>query len=1036
MGINTTTVSYGVSANTTTHPEVWEKTLESVKVEEGQYLWTRTIIDYTDEAKEDTVSYTYARQGETGQAGTSVTVKSIEYQAGTSATTAPTGTWSSTVVPVNEGQYLWTKTTFSDGKEAYGVAKQGEKGETGASVTIVETRYGVSTNINEMPAADEWKESIAETKIKAGEYLWTRTEFSDGEFSYSIAKQGENGETPILYKLLPSHNVIKISNNAYTPSQLDIVVNKQDGNTISIYEFGAETDIVCKYSIDSETNFEILEESTLVVSGATNYVKLRVVSKNGNTVYDSETIPVIKDGEQGEKGESMLLYPAGEWDSKTTYKIDGNAVPYVLHRVGDKDVYWYLGISSSEGVEPGIESGTTHWVEMETFNSIYTDLIVANCGTIGGAVYYEHINSKGEKYNFLFSTEGKKRIDDSSDNEDDNLEDSSEYKYFMTNWDDDSSMSISDPSKILYDIYYWSKFIPNVLICFTTGDSWFGCGSTIFKKDGSGTLANGSIEWHKDEKNNTTLGIKGNIKTYDVDNKETSIMGDIDVDDFDIAYEQVGDTKKVSKAILVAGIEDYSEIAKFCYQRIYPLNMSTEQEKVYPSYLFTGVDYRYQCDNEVVISDYSNHYVGDFYFAENNEFVEYNKSFYVIGDGNIVSDIDGTNYLDSNGNFIPTGGGLEKVYTSGKVFLLYEIPYELKVVYSLVREENAVLYNEELSTISKKNATTIITDDGIIITDSLIANGGNFGGDINSGGIFNGKLNGVNGTLNECYIENKLSNGKNIIIETNEISDTVNAGAFPLKYNMYTKQNKDAKSVDVYSSQTLMKREGLGFSRKYTASMGTDGATVTIQEGNDIIMEFNEKFCFKGHHYWNKNYSKLSSSEKTQYPLVSLNMEVTYKINNGEEQTRDLNIGTVTVGNGVTKYSGGCTVYFKITPTGTKVNILEILINDLKENNLLPNGLSNTLYITDIKLGFFFYDTIYGRQGADYESYKVYMENGEYSLYEVDKGGNKINDKTPKMHAGTNQIVLSGGGISLIVNENGIIVTNGATTYNLSDLLT
>lgn len=133
-GIKSTTVWYGVSDSASTQPSdnAWQSTIPTVA--DGKYLWTKTVIDYTDDAMEDTVVLTYAKQGikgDTGSAGSSVTVSKIEYQAGTSATTAPTGTWSNSVVSVVEGNYLWTKTTFSDGKVAYGVAKQGAKGDKG-----------------------------------------------------------------------------------------------------------------------------------------------------------------------------------------------------------------------------------------------------------------------------------------------------------------------------------------------------------------------------------------------------------------------------------------------------------------------------------------------------------------------------------------------------------------------------------------------------------------------------------------------------------------------------------------------------------------------------------------------------------------------------------------------------------------------------------------------------------------------------------------------------------------------------------------
>lgn len=132
VGISSTTVAYGVSDSSSTQPTEWKSAIP--EVEDGKYLWTRTVIDYTDPARADTVTYTYAKQGTIGaqgNPGTSVAVTSIQYQEGSSATTAPNGTWQNAVVAVADGKYLWTKTAFSDGKVAYGVAKQGEKGNTG-----------------------------------------------------------------------------------------------------------------------------------------------------------------------------------------------------------------------------------------------------------------------------------------------------------------------------------------------------------------------------------------------------------------------------------------------------------------------------------------------------------------------------------------------------------------------------------------------------------------------------------------------------------------------------------------------------------------------------------------------------------------------------------------------------------------------------------------------------------------------------------------------------------------------------------------
>lgn len=84
-----------------------------------------------------TFSFSIAFKGQTGQNGTSVTVSStsVTYQVGASGTTPPTGTWSTSVPTVQNGQYLWTKTVvnYSDGKstESYSVSYKGTNGTNG-----------------------------------------------------------------------------------------------------------------------------------------------------------------------------------------------------------------------------------------------------------------------------------------------------------------------------------------------------------------------------------------------------------------------------------------------------------------------------------------------------------------------------------------------------------------------------------------------------------------------------------------------------------------------------------------------------------------------------------------------------------------------------------------------------------------------------------------------------------------------------------------------------------------------------------------
>lgn len=142
-------------------------------------------------------------QGVKGDPGTSIKIasKSVTYQTSTSGTTAPTGTWSTTVPTVNNGQYLWTKTTvqYSDGNktEAYSVSYKGTNGTNGTSVTVSKTEvtYQVSTSGTTAPTGT-WSTTMP--SCDQGQYLWTKTyvKYSDGKetTSYSVSYKGVDGE--------------------------------------------------------------------------------------------------------------------------------------------------------------------------------------------------------------------------------------------------------------------------------------------------------------------------------------------------------------------------------------------------------------------------------------------------------------------------------------------------------------------------------------------------------------------------------------------------------------------------------------------------------------------------------------------------------------------------------------------------------------------------------------------------------------------------------------------------------------------------
>ena len=83
----------------------------------------------------------YKYKGETGATGiaAAITTQTVRYQASTSGTTVPSGTWSSTIPSVAQGSYLWTRTVlnFNDGTTvtSYSVGRMGIDG-SGAVSTV------------------------------------------------------------------------------------------------------------------------------------------------------------------------------------------------------------------------------------------------------------------------------------------------------------------------------------------------------------------------------------------------------------------------------------------------------------------------------------------------------------------------------------------------------------------------------------------------------------------------------------------------------------------------------------------------------------------------------------------------------------------------------------------------------------------------------------------------------------------------------------------------------------------------------------
>ena len=141
VGLKSTAIQYAQSTSGTTAPTTgWANSVPTLV--KGQYLWTKTVWTYTDNSSETgyTVSYNAkdgnnGTDGIAGKDGVGISNTVIEYVGAVSGTSKPTSGWSTTIPTVPQGQYLWTRTTwtYTDGtkEQGYSAALMGPKGDKG-----------------------------------------------------------------------------------------------------------------------------------------------------------------------------------------------------------------------------------------------------------------------------------------------------------------------------------------------------------------------------------------------------------------------------------------------------------------------------------------------------------------------------------------------------------------------------------------------------------------------------------------------------------------------------------------------------------------------------------------------------------------------------------------------------------------------------------------------------------------------------------------------------------------------------------------
>ena len=212
-GVQSSKITYQVSSSGTAIPTgTWSDSIPSISA--GQYLWTKTVITYTDNTT--STSYSVGRNGTNGKNGNDGKgIKSTEvtYQAGASGTTAPTGTWQSSPRTTSASlPYMWTKTviTYTDNttSTSYSVGCTPEGIQVGGRNLLLNswdlTKWNTESGTTVTADSDGWFK-IATTKNSS---WWSTEQYATLEAGvYTISGQAKKGSKAGYI------NIIKASDN-------------------------------------------------------------------------------------------------------------------------------------------------------------------------------------------------------------------------------------------------------------------------------------------------------------------------------------------------------------------------------------------------------------------------------------------------------------------------------------------------------------------------------------------------------------------------------------------------------------------------------------------------------------------------------------------------------------------------------------------------------------------------------------------------------------------------------------------------------
>lgn len=283
-----------------------------------------------------------------GDTGKGIKSTAITYQASTSGTIVPTGTWSGSIPTVSAGQYLWTRTIFSYSDNTtstiYSVSRMGTNGTNGAngtngkSIGSVVNYYLATASSSGVTAATSGWTAAVQSVSAAKKYLWNYevVKYTDGTVASttmpcvigSYGDQGSKGDKGATGGTGPTGNGIKSITEHYA---------------VSTSNSSAPTTWSTTVPTMTETNKYLWNYETITyTNNTTNDTAKRVIGAYGNkgaTGPQGPQGPQGVKGDKGPQGDKGATGATGPQGPQGAAGKDANQVVHTVNGNGESNLY-------------------------------------------------------------------------------------------------------------------------------------------------------------------------------------------------------------------------------------------------------------------------------------------------------------------------------------------------------------------------------------------------------------------------------------------------------------------------------------------------------------------------------------------------------------------------------------------------------------------------------------------------------------------------------------------------------------------------